>query len=194
MSTIKVISGKYKGRRIPFKNNIYDNADITSQKVKEALFSIIDPVIKNSTFLDLFAASGQIGLEALSRDSSFVVFNDLDKKRYEFIKKNLDAIEINKDKYVVVNFHFEHVLRWLSNKENKFDIIYADPPYTKNKTGEVYVKVLSLISTLGLLKAEGIVAVQHDAGSEPPERVNNLTITKTKKYGRTSLTIYTQET
>ena len=188
MNTIKVISGKYKGRRIPFKNNTFDNADITTQKVKEALFSIIDPIIKNSTFLDLFAASGQIGLEALSRDSKFVMFNDLDKKRFEFIKNYIDEIVLNKDSFVVMNFHYEHALRWLANKDYKFDIIFADPPYNKS---DIYIKLLSLISSLNLLNDDGIIAVQSENNLD--EKAGNFVQIKNKNYGRTSLTFYTYD-
>jgi 16S rRNA (guanine(966)-N(2))-methyltransferase RsmD len=190
MNTVKVISGIYKGKRIPFKNSAFDNADITSQKVKEALFSIIEPIIKDSSFLDLFAASGQIGLEALSRGSAFVAFNDFDKKRFDFVKNYIDSVVLNKDSFVVVNFHFERALRWFANKDYKFDIIFVDPPYAKNKHNEFYVELLNFISSLNLLNDDGIIIVQHDFDNSLDEKISNLVQTKRKNYGRTSLTFY----
>ena len=189
MKTIKIISGTYKGIYIPFKNSAYNDADITTQKVKEALFSIIE--IQQTSFLDLFAASGQVGLEALSRGSKFAAFNDFDKKRYDFIKEYLETTISNKESFVVTNFHYERALRWFANKEYKFDIIFADPPYIKNKQGEFYDGLLNLITTSNILNDDGTVIVQHNSESKLPEKVNNLTQTKRKKYGRTSLTFYT---
>ena len=187
VSTIKIISGKYKGKRIPFK---FIDADITTQKVKEALFSIIDPIIKNSSFLDLFTASGQIGLEALSRGSTFTAFNDLDKKRFDFIKEYIDSVVLDKDSFVVTNFHFEHALRWFTNKEYKFDIIFVDPPYIKNKYNEFYIKLLDLISSSGILNDDGLIAVQHHSENNLDEKIGNLIQTKRRNYGSTSLTFY----
>jgi 16S rRNA (guanine(966)-N(2))-methyltransferase RsmD len=191
MNTIKVISGTYKGKRIPFKNDAFDNADITGQKVKEALFSIIDPIIKNSSFLDLFAASGQMGLEALSRGSAFAAFNDFDKKRFDFIKNYIDTVVLNKDSFVIVNFHFERALRWFANKDYKFDIIFVDPPYPKNNYNEFYLELLDLISSLNLLNDDGIVVVQHYSENNLDEKMSNLVQIKRKNYSRTSLTFYT---
>ena len=86
MKTIRVIGGSLKGKNIPFDNNKYDQADISPQKIKGAVFSILGEELSGQIFLDLFAASGQIGIEACSRGAEKVVFNELEKKRYFFIK------------------------------------------------------------------------------------------------------------
>lgn len=84
---MNVIAGTYKGRTIPFSNRKFNNADITPQKLKGALFSILGEDLTGKSFLDLYACSGQVGIEAVSRGASFVLFNELNKKKIFFYQK-----------------------------------------------------------------------------------------------------------
>ena len=93
MSTIRVIGGSLKGRKIPFDNKKFKNADITTQKVKGAVFSMLGEDLYGTAFLDLYGGSGQIGLEALSRGSRIVIINEKDKERYEFLKSFIYGVD-----------------------------------------------------------------------------------------------------
>src|SRR3990172_4106761 len=94
MSRIRIIAGGLKGRVIPFSNKKFDDADITPQKVKGAVFSMIGEWLEGKGFLDLYAGSGQIGLEALSRGADPVVLNEPDARRFHFITSYLDGLDL----------------------------------------------------------------------------------------------------
>ena len=144
--TVRIISGTLRGKVIPFLNSRYGDADITSQKVKGALFSMLGEHLNGKVFVDLFSGSGQIGVEALSRGADLVVFNESDRSRFRFIKDFADAIR-TESKSIILNMMAEDALKYISARGIKADIIFVDPPYEKVK-GTIY-SYSSIIEIIG---------------------------------------------
>lgn len=123
---IRIISGIYKGRFITAPRSLKTRP--TSSKVRESFFNIIQNAISDSTFLDLFAGSGAMGLEALSRGAKRVSFVEQDKDALTSIKSNIQALKVENKTTVYPKDAFRS-LKYFLQKEEKFDIIYCDPPY-----------------------------------------------------------------
>lgn len=187
---MNVIAGTYGGRTIPFSNRKFNNADITPQKLKGALFSILGEDLTGKSFLDLYACSGQMGIEAVSRGASFVLFNELNKKRYIFIKNLVE--EWGCDTITrVLSMPAGRCMRYASNQDYVFDIIFCDPPYEKSREKPVrYKMILREISETRILKPDGIVVVQHFDKSIVPEKAGDLKLVTNRKYGSNSLSEY----
>ena len=136
---MKVIAGKYKNRNINFLSN--EKTRPTASVVREALFSKIQFGLEGATFLDLFAGSGSVGIEALSRGAKKVVFVEKDRRNFEIIKSNLENCKINKENYELI---FSDYISALGRMVEKFDFVYLDPPYKS----EYYARAMALYAGL----------------------------------------------
>ncbi len=188
--TIRIIAGQMKGRAIPFNTSKFIDAEITPQKVKGALFSILGENLDGKTFVDLYSGSGQIGFEALSRKCSQVVFVEKDRFRFEFIK-NFITSSGNGERAIVLNLNAKAALKLISERGIKADVVFLDPPYDKGKgaTG-LYDPILNDIQGSQILKEDSEIIIQHFSANELPETCSGFKKLETKKYGTTSLTIY----
>ncbi len=150
----------------------------TTDRVKEALFSVIQFEIADSRVLDLFAGSGALGIEALSRGAGRAVFVDKDDKSIALIKENLAKTRLA-EKAEVLKKDFGQALKGFSQK---FDIILLDPPYAQG----LYADALALIHECALLQDTGVIVMEYETGFD----INIpgiYRIDKEKKYGNTSL-------
>ena len=179
---MKVISGLLKGRTIEGYN--FDVTRPSMDRVKESLFASIQNYIKDSIVLDLFAGSGNLGIEAISNGAKKSYFNDNNKEAIKVLKKNITNLNIQ-DKSVIMLSDWKKTLNDLSNKNIKFDLIFVDPPYDYN----VYEKILNKVSELNLLKENGLIILEHH-NLKFKETYNNLNLYKEKKYGNKSINIY----
>lgn len=187
---MRISSGSLKGRRIPFVNNKFDNADVTPSKVKEAVFSMLGEDLSGKTFLDLFAGSGQVGLEALSRGAAWAVFNDRDAKRVHFIGDMVRQWGLA-DRALVLHMSSAQCLRFLEHREKSFDIVFLDPPYIKKGDDKFfYADILAALAKHRLLAGDAAVIVQHFSRNMVPESAGGLSLQKTRKYGTSSLSVY----
>jgi 16S rRNA (guanine966-N2)-methyltransferase len=187
---MRVIAGKLKGRNISFVNKKFNNAETTTQMVKEALFSILGNDLTNASFLDLYACSGQIGFEAFSRNAGLVVMNDFDNKRFCFIKSTADAWNIQ-DKLTIMNLKAFSCIRLLHSKNTRFDYIYLDPPYEKEKGRKgYYEKILNEIEENDITKDNSIIIIQHFGKSNLPSEAGKFRLDDSRKYGSNSLSFY----
>jgi len=188
--TIRIISGLMKGKVIPFNVSKFSDAEITPQKVKGALFSIIGENLQGKTFIDLYSGSGQIGFEALSRNCSFVILNEKDRFRFNFIRDFIVQTG-NSDRSLILNLNAKSALKYISERKVKADIVYLDPPYDKEKgsTG-FYDPILKDLCVSEILHENSEIIVQHYSANELPESCGDLTKSAVKKYGSTSLSIY----
>ncbi|HRX15705.1 MAG TPA: RsmD family RNA methyltransferase [Spirochaetota bacterium] len=186
---MRVVTGLLKGRNIPFNNSSFDQADVTSGKVKESVFSIIGPVINGCSFLDLYGGSGQIGFEAYSRGAK-VVINERDKKRYQFIKRCADNFGIAQN-IKILNFADEVCIRYLFKREYSFDVVYLDPPYVK-KRGKVslYGQTLSSLERRGILNKGCQILIQYHSKNELVSIPEMFVTESVHVYGATSLALY----
>ncbi len=190
MGGIRVIAGELKGRIIPFDNRKFDNADITPQKVKGAIFSMIGEWLHGRGFLDLFAGSGQIGIEALSRGADPVVFNETDQKRIQFIKTYIEGLNLEA-KHLVLNLPVERAMAFLASKKCVFDYIFLDPPYVKAREGvSCHRELVRGIADQGVLSEKGEIIIQHFSGNSMDEEIGPCHLKATKIYGKTALSVY----
>lgn len=157
----------------------------TASKVRQAVFNIIRDRIDGSLFLDLYAGTGAVGIEALSRGAGHVVFVDNSQARVSAIKDLLDRFGL-KDRAEVIR---DEASRFMKRSECIFDIIFADPPYSSAELPTV----LSLIDERDALNDEGVVIAEHSCKTLLPLQKGALKLVKTYKYGDTGLSLYAKE-
>ena len=168
---MRINSGRFKYRKL----EIPESARPTTEKVREAVFSMLIGKVEGATVLDLFAGSGSLGLEALSRGAEFCVFNEGDRKNYKILKNNIancKAEEISS----TYNNDFRKALIF-ANRE--FDIIFVDPPYREGYYGEVF----ELVEEYGLLADGGVIVAEHLNDNELSDNMLSFSRTKHKRYG-----------
>jgi 16S rRNA (guanine(966)-N(2))-methyltransferase RsmD len=188
-ASLRVIAGSLKGRGIRFVNSKFGNADITPQKVKGALFSILGESLEGLVFLDLYSGSGQIGIEAISRGSPLVVFNEFDRRRYLFIREFLEPL-CAPESYLALNMKATAALKTIREKGIRPDIVFLDPPYDKDRTSRIYPFLLETFSEPGTLGDDPLIIIQHYSKNELPETAGMFRRRFTRKYGTTSLSVY----
>ena len=171
---MRVNSGKYKGKVL--KGYTLKGTRPTMDRVKESLFASIQDKVGNSVCLDLFAGSGNLGIEALSMGAREVIFVDKDYLASKTIKSNLDSLNDNNLNTTILTMDYLKALEKLYPK--KFDIIFLDPPY---KT-DYLKKALEKIEKLSLLKEEALVVLESD-DLEKLTYSDYYKEVKTKKYG-----------
>jgi 16S rRNA (guanine966-N2)-methyltransferase len=180
---MRIIAGLYKG----FSLKSFAGRDIrpTPAKVREAVFDILSVKIIESDFLDLFAGTGAMGIEAISRGAKRITFVEIEQNAINIIKANLE--KINHDNFSdIIKRDYLYSLKILKSQDRKFDIIFLDPPYYKN----ISKKVLYEIEKSYILKENSIVVVQHKTNEEVQAKYRYLSFLKEKNYGKTKLTIF----
>ena len=168
---MRVISGKYKGRKLVAPTGL--NTRPTLDRVKETLFNIIAGDLHGARVLDLFAGSGQLGVECLSRGASEVVFVDGSREAINCIKQNLSFVT---DKNTVLFAKYPAVLGLLVGQ---FDVVLLDPPF---KSG-VYTEVMEELLKRNLLNDNALVVCECDVKQEMPQNIGSLVLEKQRKAG-----------
>lgn len=181
---MRVIAGIHKGRQlkaVPGKNT-----RPTSDKVKEAVFQIIGPFFTGGQALDLFAGSGSLGIEALSRGIDHCIFVDKHPKAIQTINDNISMLKLT-EQVEVFRADAYRALGAAGKRGLDFNLIFLDPPYNKIS----YVNLLEHIHTHQLLAEDGIIYCEHDVNDVLPETVGNFIVQKKANYGGTiGVTIY----
>lgn len=181
---MRVIAGNLKGRQL--KAVPGNSTRPTTDKVKEAVFQSMGPFFDGGSFLDLFAGSGSLGIEALSRGMDFGLFVDKHPKAVHTINENLKAMKLE-GKTEVYRAEAHRALKAAAKRGLQFDLILLDPPYSKVD----YVKVIEDILSLKLIKDDGIIYCEHDTSETLPTDNSMLTLVKQDNYGGTiGITIY----
>ena len=179
---MRVIAGEFKGRRLLSPED--ERVRPTTDKVKEAIFSMLAFDLPGAAVCDLFAGTGSLGLEALSRGARHCYFCDSSRDSLKLIKENIRACGAEEGATVLA-CDFRAALGRLPSK---VDIFLLDPPYGEGLLEEA----LSGISELGLLSEEGIIVCEHGKREELPEITGELRRIKEKKYGKIAVSIYGQ--
>ncbi len=175
---MRIVGGRLKGRTLlSFEGQAIRP---TPDKVREALFNIIQNRIYGASFMDLFAGTGAMGIEAYSR-GAIVTLNDKDRNSQELIKKNLVKLDI----FEQVKLTCFDGVNFIASGRDKYDIIYIDPPY---KAG---VNELAVSSAKNSLKEGGLIILESEV--EFSEQVDGLKIIDQRKYGRVRLTFFEKE-
>lgn len=180
---MRVITGLAKGRRLKAPKGM--DTRPTSDRVKEALFNILGQRVVDAEFLDLFAGTGSIGIEALSRGSRAVVFVERDPRAYKVILDNLNTVGFSKG----VELYRQEVQKatiMLGKRKKAFDIVFIDPPYQKN----LEKQTLDDLQKNNLLKPHSLVIVEGSTRDSLPKEVGILRLVREEIYGDTTLSFY----
>jgi 16S rRNA (guanine(966)-N(2))-methyltransferase RsmD len=180
---MKIVAGKNRGNKLKSLKGL--SIRPTSQKVREALFDILGISIEGTYFLDLFAGTGAIGIEALSRGAQKVIFIEKEVKCIKIIKENLKKTK-NDQNSLVFKIDFLSGIKLLAKKNYLLDYIFLDPPYNM---GLANISLLE-ISKLTILKKNSLVIVQHYKKEKVEENINNLKLFDQRKYGESYLSFF----
>lgn len=175
---MRVISGLARGKRLASLEGLETRP--TLDRVKEALFNVLQFRLIDKNILDLFSGSGALAIEALSRGAKSAVLCDSSKKAINIINKNLEDTKL-KENAKVINKDYVEALKSLKNKLKKFDIIFLDPPYKS----DFIVKSINYIKEYNLLEDDGIIIAETDDKNkiEQIKNIENMEVYDIRKYG-----------
>ena len=182
---MRVITGSARGRRL--KELAGQETRPTTDRVKEGLFSALQFDIEGRRVLDLFAGTGQLGIECLSRGAESAVFVDQRQDAVRLIRENLQITALADRARVVC----ADALEFLSRSGGPFDLIFLDPPYG---TGLLEAALERCAGGLDILAPHGIIAAEHPADRSPPPVGGNCRPHRTYRYGKIGVTIFRRET
>ena len=189
---MRVIGGTAKS--IPLTSLKGARVRPTLDRVRESLFNQIAGEIVGARLLDLFAGSGAIGIEALSRGAAEVVFVELNSKAQAIIYQNLakcrfldsESEEKKSKNWILLKSNALHALKVLAERDHQFDLVYIDPPYAD----ELYEETLTALARSRLLAESAQVIAEHHHKTVLHENYDKLTLTKTRQIGDTCLSFY----
>lgn len=180
---VRIIAGERKG--ISLKPVPGEITRPTTDKVKEAIFNMIGPYFQGGLGLDLYAGSGALGIEALSRGLSKVIFVDRNSKAIQTIKQNLERSKYNEYAEVYRN-DAKNALKALKKRNIQFSYIFLDPPYNK----KTFKEEIETLLTFYLLHKNGQIIVEHSRELELPEIILGVSKQKREVYGSTVISIF----
>jgi len=182
---MRVIAGEFRGRRLSALRGF--DVRPTADRVKESLFSILRDDVIDSDFLDLFAGSGNVGIEALSRGVRAVTFVDQSRLSIKTIIANLEKCGLqNAPNVTVLRMEAIKALGYLSKRDAVFDIIFLDPPYNSELLG----RSLRRISNYSILSQTGTIVAEHHRSQILPDKIEQITLVRQERYGDTMLSFY----
>ena len=182
MAPMRVIGGKAKGRKLKLVPGL-STRPITD-RVKESLFNILRMDIANSKFLDLFAGTGSVGIEALSRGATYVRFIDLNRRAIRVIRENLALVELEEGSEI---YQMDALAMLSRSPDEQFDYVYVAPPQYKG----IWLKVLAALDRQpNWLVDDGWVIVQIDPREFEDVKLENLSKFDQRRYGNTLLVFY----
>jgi 16S rRNA (guanine966-N2)-methyltransferase len=180
---VRIIAGKARGRKLISPETMETRP--TLDRVKEAMFSSIQSYLRDAVVIDVFAGTGSLGLEAASRGAEEVYLVDKSSVTFPLLKQNVENLKFS-DFCIPLNMDSYEALRMLSKKGKKFDIIFIDPPYCK----EMIPEAMKIVKENDMLNSGGIVVSKIDTIEEVYEGYKDLKLTKSKKYGNTTVCFY----
>lgn len=180
---MRVIAGKAKGIQLNTPEGLLTRPTI--DRVKEALFSIIQFEVPGARVLDLFGGTGQLGIEALSRGAASAVFVDSRREACQLIRSNLKKTHLEEQSTVVQSDYLDY----LNRCRESFQIILLDPPYA-----EVFLEnAIKKITEIDILQSGGIMIAERPLGKELPWEFGGYTRSRDYKYGKVILTLYRKD-
>ena len=180
---MRVISGKARGIVLKTPDGVLTRP--TADRVKEAMFSILQFDLPGASVLDLFGGTGQLGIEALSRGAKSAVFVDQREDACKLIRENLRRVGMSEDAQVLRSDYAQY----LKNCKNTFKIILLDPPYA-----EIFLEnALKMITEIDILQSGGIIATERPLEKELLFEFSGFSRSKDYRYGKTVLTLYRKD-
>ncbi|MDD3346618.1 16S rRNA (guanine(966)-N(2))-methyltransferase RsmD [Oscillibacter sp.] len=183
---MRVITGSARGRRLKELEGMETRP--TTDRVKEGLFSILQFEIEGRRVLDLFAGTGQLGIECLSRGAASAVFVDRRADAVKLIRENLAATCLQERARVVAGDSVEY-LNSLNSLHEKFDLIFLDPPYAAG----LLEPAAAQIARFDILRPHGIMVAEHPSEKAPAPLAPPYRIYRTYRYGKIGLTVYRRD-
>lgn len=187
--TTKIIAGKYKGKTLELPS--LDITRSSKARLKESLFNVLQFDIIDKIFIESFAGSGSIGLEAISRDAKRSYFVELNKNSYQILLKNCRAVDMQKCQTVQGDTFIQTplILESLKNSNDEV-ILYVDPPFDyREGMDNIYEKSFVMIENI---ENENIfmIIIEHESSLALPAILGKFSLNKTKKFGKSSLSYY----
>jgi len=179
---MRVITGSARGRRLAAPTG--RDTRPTSELVKEAVFSMIQFEVESARVLDIFAGSGQMGIEALSRGASSCVFIENAKSAWQVLLANLEHTGFADKSKLIKN----DAAAFLLNASGPFDVAFLDPPYRS----KLLAKTLPL--TAAVMRENGVIITETDIGEDIPEKAGEFSLYRSYTYGKTKIAQYRRET
>lgn len=185
---MRVIAGKYRSRPL----HSLKGMDIrpTSDRLRESLFNVLTAgnpdALQGTIWIDLYAGTGAVGIEAISRGAEMVYFVESSVQAAELIAQNLASLEIEKN-FKILKFDVVRGLRSLANDHVTADFVFFDPPY---RLHEAYPQVLNALGQTGLLKTEAMVIAEHEKRVDPGEECGGFHQVRTLAQGDAALSFY----
>ena len=181
---MRIVAGSLKGRVIvaPTGRGVRP----TLEMVREAIFDILGPEIKDATVLDLFAGSGALGLEALSRGARFVVWCDDNPRACDAVRQNCTKLRIPNDQYELTRMPALDIVARLGKMGRHFDIVFVDPPYEAG----IHDEILLACNMAGIIVPDGRVVAEHARRFPLSAVFGDLVQEKDRRYGDTCVAFY----
>lgn len=179
---MRIISGIARGTKLYTLEGT--NTRPTLDRVKEPLFNILNFKLQDAIVLDLFAGSGALGLEAISRGASRAIFGECNRNAANVVEKNIEKTRFQ-DKSILIRNDFEKVLKQIANDKIKVDVVFLDPPYET----DLVRKALDQIIDLDILNEDAVLVIETDEPQRIQKELDNININilDVRKYGRVSL-------
>lgn len=181
---MRIIAGSYRGRRLQTLKG--DKLRPTSDQMRETLFDVLGPRVQGSTFVDAYAGSGAVGLEALSRGANEVVFIEHHRAATDVIRKNLRALDILTD-YRLLNCKVLAGFEKLNKVGSSFDFVFLDPPYSEISE---YHHALRQVGRSKLIQPSSLIIAEHSRHYFLEEEYGPLVKTRVIRHGDATLTFY----
>lgn len=181
---MRVIAGKFRSR--PLRTLRGMALRPTSDRLRETLFNVLGASVEGSTFVDLFAGTGAIGIEALSRGAERVIFVENHAAAVKLIRENLKSLGIANEAEILAMDAIRG-LKHLAARDGRADFVFMDPPYAR---AEEYERVLEFTDSARILPTEGVVIAEHAKKIELPESVHSLERTRVLVQGNSALSFY----
>ncbi len=184
---MKIIGGKFKGRNFFMPKTVRPTQDL----MRKALFDILGQDISGLTFIDIFAGSGAMGLEAISRGAAHVTFVERDSRHAEIIQENLKVLNIrdtgtSSDLADIIASDAFVVIKQLAREEETYDIVFVDPPYDQ----ELAKKALKTLGAYDILHPDSILIIQHNKHEILPSEEGRIIRMEQRRYGSAFLSLY----
>ena len=180
---MRIIAGKARGHKLIPPATMETRP--TLDRVKEAMFSMIQGYIRDAVVVDVFAGTGSLGLESASRGAKEVYLVDKSPVTFPLLKENVNNLKFQ-DFCFPLNMDSYDALRKLTKMEKKFDIIFIDPPYCK----EMIPEAMKIVKENDMLLKSGIIVTKIDTVEEIYQGFEDIKLTRSKKYGNTTVCFY----
>jgi 16S rRNA (guanine966-N2)-methyltransferase len=179
---LRIIAGERRGKTLKSVRGMATRP--TADRVRESVFNILSHQVRNAAVLDLFAGTGAMGIEALSRGADAAVFIDDSRDALSVIRKNLEDCRFQ-DKATIIHWNIEKNLNCLSGVRERFDLVFMDPPYNKN----LIVPALGHLLKSNCLKDNALIVIEHGLEQIPAD-ISDFCLTDQRKYGKTLVSFF----